>query len=99
MSEKTENCRIDVWLWRARFYKTRGLATRSVAEGHVRLSRNGLEIKLDKPSYNVRRGDILRIARGARQLSVQVEALGVRRGPAAEARELYVSLGEAVMVR
>ena len=99
MSERSESCRIDVWLWRARFCKTRSLAARIVADGDVRLSRNGVEVKLGKPGHSVHRDDILRIALGARQISLRVEALGVRRGPAAEARALYSALGEAVLVR
>ena len=81
--------RADVWLWRARFFKTRGLAARMVAEGHVRLSRGGVGIRLDKPSRTVRCGDGLVLALGDRLMVVRIEALGVRRGPAPEARALY----------
>jgi ribosome-associated heat shock protein Hsp15 len=90
VSEAADSCRIDVWLWRTRFFKTRSLAARIVVEGHVRLSRGGgAEICLDKPSRMVRRGDGLIFALGSRQVAVRVEALGARRGPAPEARELY----------
>jgi ribosomal 50S subunit-recycling heat shock protein len=83
------SCRIDVWLWRARFFKTRGLAARAVDEGRIRLSRAGQDSRLDKPSRNVRPGDGVVFALGGRLIAVQVEALGDRRGPAAEARALY----------
>jgi ribosome-associated heat shock protein Hsp15 len=92
VSEAVDNCRIDVWLWRARFFKTRSLAARMVAEGDVRLLRGCAEIRLDKPSRAVRRGDGLVFALGDRLMAVRIEALGTRRGPAPEARALYCAL-------
>lgn len=89
MSEANESCRVDVWLWRARFFKTRSLAARMVEEGCIRLARNGAEFDLDKPSRSVRPGDRLVLIRDERRLAVRVEALGERRGPAPEARALY----------
>ena len=56
MSEETA-CRVDVWLWRARFFKSRSLAARFVEDGRVRLSRTGAEGRLDKPSRPVKPGD------------------------------------------
>lgn len=90
MSE--ESVRVDVWLWRARFFKTRSLAARYVEEGRVRLTRGGVETRLDKPSRSVKVGDGLVFAIGGRLVAVAVEALGERRGPAAEARGLYSPL-------
>jgi ribosomal 50S subunit-recycling heat shock protein len=87
-----EACRIDIWLWRARFFKTRSLAARMVEEGRVRLSRAGAETRLDKPSRTVRPGDGLVFALGGRLIAVRVEGLGDRRGPAAEAQSLYSAL-------
>ncbi len=84
-----EACRIDVWLWRARFFKTRALAQRFVEDGRVRLTRAGQESRLDKPSRAVRAEDILVFALGPRLVAVQVVALGERRGPASEAQGLY----------
>ena len=95
MTEAPESCRIDVWLWRARFFKTRSLAARIVEEGGVRLSRGGATISLDKPSRSVRPGDVLVFPVGARWTAVRVEALGVRRGPAPEARALYHVMEDA----
>jgi ribosome-associated heat shock protein Hsp15 len=89
LSEAAETCRIDVWLWRARFFKTRSLAARIVEAGGVRLMRGGARTPLDKPSRGVRCGDVLTFAQGPRWLAVKVEALGARRGPAPEARALY----------
>jgi ribosomal 50S subunit-recycling heat shock protein len=90
MSE--EGCRVDVWLWRARFFKTRSMAAKFVEEGRARLSRQGQETRLDKPSRTVKVGDGLVFALGGRLIAVKVEATGERRGPAAEARSLYSPL-------
>jgi ribosome-associated heat shock protein Hsp15 len=89
-----EACRIDVWLWRARFFKTRSLATRVVEDGGVRLTRGGARSPVDKPSRAVRAGDVVAFPQGPRWLAVKVEALGVRRGPAVEARALYSVMEE-----
>jgi ribosomal 50S subunit-recycling heat shock protein len=84
-----EACRADVWLWRARFFKTRTLAASIVESGRVRISRGGLAGRLDKPSRPVKCGDELIFAIGGHLTAVRIEALGVRRGPPAEARALY----------
>ena len=89
MSEAGESCRVDVWLWRARFFKTRSLAARMVEEGCVHLARAGAESDLDKPSRTVRPGDNLVLIRDETRIAVRIEALGERRGPAPEARALY----------
>lgn len=94
MSEPGEGCRIDVWLWRARFFKTRTLAARKVAEGGVWLRRGDAEICLDKPSRTVRPGDALVLMLGDRRASVRIAALGARRGPASEARTLHHALAD-----
>jgi ribosomal 50S subunit-recycling heat shock protein len=93
MSE--DAARADVWLWRARFFKTRSLAAKYVDEGRVRLTRLGHESRLDKPARPVKIGDQLVFALGGRLIAVQVAALGERRGPPAEARLLYSTLGES----
>ena len=84
--------RADVWLWRARFFKTRSMAARFIDEGRVRLTRGGQESRLDKPARPVKVGDGLVFALGGRLVAVTVEALGERRGPAPEARTLYSEL-------
>jgi ribosomal 50S subunit-recycling heat shock protein len=85
-------CRADVWLWRARFFKTRSLAAKFVDEGRVRVTRAGQESRLDKCARPVKIGDALVFALGGRLTAVRVEALGERRGPPAEARALYSPL-------
>jgi ribosomal 50S subunit-recycling heat shock protein len=84
-----EACRADVWLWRARFFKTRSLAAKFLDEGKVRLTRGGSETRIDKCARPVKVGDRLVFALGGRLIAVVVEALGERRGPAQEARTLY----------
>jgi ribosome-associated heat shock protein Hsp15 len=89
-------CRIDVWLWRARFFKTRSLAARIVEDGGVRLVRGQSRAPVDKPSRLVRCGDVLTFAQGSKWVAVRVEAFGERRGPSREARELYSALNDPV---
>ena len=84
-----EACRIDVWLWRARFFKTRALAARAVEDGRIRRGRDGATARVDKVSRPVKLGDELVFAQGSRLVCVTVAALGERRGPPAEARGLY----------
>ncbi len=83
-------CRVDVWLWRARFAKTRSLAAAMVERGLVRLTHQGHQTRLDKPSRCVHVGDTLVFALGGRLVELTVAGLGERRGPAEEARALYV---------
>jgi ribosome-associated heat shock protein Hsp15 len=80
--------RLDKWLWQARFFKTRGLAARTVSEGRVRV--NGQRVM--KPSAQVRAGDVLTFAQGDAIRVVRVEALAIRRGPSPEAVRLYADL-------
>ena len=87
-----EACRADVWLWRARFFKTRSLSARFIEEGRVRLVRGDVPTRLDKSSRSLRPGDGLVLALGGRLIAVKVENLGARRGPATEARDLYSEL-------
>lgn len=80
--------RLDKWLWHARFFRTRSLATAEVAAGHVRI--NG--VKVGKPAHPVRAGDTLTFAQGGRIRVIRVTATGLRRGPAEVARRLYRDL-------
>jgi len=93
MSE--DACRADVWLWRARFFKTRTMAARFVDGGRVRMTRAGAETRLDKASRGLKPGDGLVFALGGRLVAVRIEALGERRGPPGEARGLYSPLQES----
>ena len=88
-------CRVDVWLWRARFCKTRTAAGRLAESGQIRMTRAGQQSRLDKPSRTVRPGDELVFAFAGRLTAVRVEAMGARRGPPQEARGLYTPLEAA----
>jgi ribosome-associated heat shock protein Hsp15 len=83
-SDKTSR-RLDQWLWFARFAKSRSLGARLCAEGAITV--NGVVVL--KPNHGVKRGDVVTVPQGPWQRSVQVLALGARRGPATEARTLF----------
>ena len=89
MSTGPDSCRIDVWLWRARFFKTRAIAANVVGQGGVRLMRGLMRGNIDKPSRQVQVGDDLAFTQGSTRITLRVEALGERRGPACEARTLF----------
>jgi ribosome-associated heat shock protein Hsp15 len=76
--------RIDKWLWAARFFKTRGLASKACDLG--RITSNGIEAK---PAREVRVGDRLHIKNEGGEFDIDVLALSEMRGPAAIAHELY----------
>lgn len=82
MSDK--GVRIDKWIWAARFFKTRGLATEMVNGGHVQL--NGERVK---PSKAVECGDELSILREHERFVVTITGLAEKRGSAAVAQTLY----------
>lgn len=88
-------CRADVWLWRARFFRTRALAARVVGSGGVRLTRAGVQERITKPAKTLREGDELIFAFAGRLRVIRIEAVGNRRGPAIEARCLYTALEDS----
>jgi ribosome-associated heat shock protein Hsp15 len=76
--------RLDVWLWAARFFKTRALAKQAIEGGKVEV--NGAA---GKPGKVVHAGAALRITRGEERFEIEVLALAEQRGPAALAQQLY----------
>jgi ribosome-associated heat shock protein Hsp15 len=84
--------RLDQWLWFARFARSRSLAARLCTAGAVTL--NGGAVS--KPNQTVRVGDIVIVPQGGWQRTIRVLALGVRRGPASEARLLYEETAAAL---
>lgn len=88
-----EMVRIDKWLWAARWYKTRSLASQAVTGGHV--SVNGIRVK---PSREVRVGDQLVLRLNQLEYTVLILALSDKRGPAPAARTLYAET-EASMAK
>ena len=84
--EKTalDKMRLDKWLWAARFFKTRSLATQAIEHGRVKL--NGERVK---PAHDVRPGDRLDIHLGEVDWALTVRGLSMQRGPAPVAQRLY----------
>ncbi len=80
--------RLDKWLWQARFFKTRALASDMIDAGSVRV--NGTRVT--RPGRDVAQGDVLTFPQGARIRVIRILALGQRRGPSTEAQALYVDL-------
>lgn len=89
MTDIASSVRLDVWLWRARFFKTRALSAKMCESGHVRLERFGTVSRVEKASQSVKAGDRLIFALGARLTDITILDAGERRGPATEAQTLY----------
>ena len=83
--------RVDQWLWFARFFASRTRAARFCLAGRIRVN----AAPIAKASYELKAGDVLTFFAGGRVRVVRVRALGDRRGPAAEARELYQDLNQS----
>lgn len=92
-SREGAGLRLDKWLWAARFFKTRSLATDAVEGGKVHL--NGQRVK---PARDVKPGDELDIQAGERWMVI-VRGLNALRRPAAEARLLYEETPESAAAR
>jgi len=91
---ETERMRIDKWLWAARFFKTRSLATQAVEGGRVKV--NG---ERAKPAKEIRIGDRLVIHIAELEWQVTVAGLSLQRGPAPVARTLYEETTESQTAR
>jgi len=86
--------RADVWLWAARFFKTRSLAKQAIDGGKVDVNGSGC-----KPAKALRVGDRLHIGRGEERFEVVVLALSEQRGPAPVAQALYRETEESLAAR
>lgn len=87
--DKADGVRVDIWLWRARFFKTRALATEYVSRKGVRITKHGQTRKSDKAGQRVGPGDILTFYKAKEITTVEILDVGERRGPASEAQTLY----------
>lgn len=81
--------RIDVFLWRARFFKARSGATEAIETQGARIEREGQVRRIDKPSTPVAPGDLLSFAAPSGNRLVRILALPARRGPPSEAALCY----------
>lgn len=90
-SERSEPIRIDKWLWAARFYKTRSLASDAINGGKVHCQ--GQRVKTSKV---VNIGDEYEIKQGYQTRTILVKALSAKRGPASAAVLLYEETPESI---
>jgi len=88
VSETVEKLRADKWLWQARFFKTRSLSAKLITGSHLRVNSD----KVIKTSATIKVGDVLTFPQGNHIRVIQVDAIGMRRGPAPEAHALYTDL-------
>ncbi|THU05526.1 RNA-binding S4 domain-containing protein [Lampropedia puyangensis] len=86
--------RLDKWLWCARFYKTRTLATEEISKGRVQLNESPT-----KASREVKVGDTLCISNGPLKRTITVKALSSIRGPATAAQLLYEETAASIALR
>lgn len=89
-----DKLRIDKWLWAARFYKTRTLASEEIGKGRVEV--NGLEVK---PAREVKIGDTVALRQGPVTRTVVVRGISGMRGPATVAQQLYEETAESLRNR
>ena len=96
MSEHTaeDRLRLDKWLWAARFFKTRSLASEAIAGGKVHL-----DGQRTKPGREVKPGTLLTVRKGSLEWEVIVRGTTRQRRPAPEARLLYEETAESVRKR
>jgi ribosome-associated heat shock protein Hsp15 len=90
MTQETTPVRLDLWLWAARFFKTRSLAKQAVETGKVEVGGQRA-----KASRAVRMGDAMRVVRGQETFEIVVAGLSDQRGPASVAQMLYVESEES----
>lgn len=93
-SPPVEHVRLDVWLWAARFFKTRSLARQAVDTGKVEVGGQRA-----KPSRTVRVGEALRVTRGEETFEIEVRGLSDTRGPAPVAQALYAESEASIQRR
>ena len=89
-----EKLRIDKWLWAARFYKTRSLATEEVNKGRVQIAGQNV-----KPAREVKPGDLLTLRQGPVQRTIEVIGISQARGPAPVAQALYAETPDSLQAR
>lgn len=81
---QSQTARLDKWLWAARFFKTRSMASNAIKGGKVKLDGHNT-----KPSATLKTGQRLEVTKGEQAFEVIVEAISEQRGPASQAQNLY----------
>jgi len=94
MTDTIPSVRLDLWLWAARFYKTRSLAKQAIESGRVEVDGQSA-----KASRGLKSGEKLSVRRGDELFEIEVLALSSKRGSATIARTLYVESQESVVRR
>lgn len=89
-----ERLRIDKWLWAARFYKTRSLASDEIVKGRVRVNE-----QVAKPSREIKVGDTVLMRQGPVSRTVTVLGISQHRGPAPVAQQLYAETQDSILER
>ncbi|WP_367846619.1 RNA-binding S4 domain-containing protein [Rhodoferax sp. WC2427] len=89
-----DKLRIDKWLWAARFYKTRSLATEEVNKGRVQIG--GQDVK---PAREVKPGDLITLRQGPVVRTIEVVGISQARGPAPVAQALYAETADSLQAR
>jgi ribosome-associated heat shock protein Hsp15 len=93
-AEPLARLRLDKWLWAARFYKTRALATDEIDKGRVRVNE-----QIVKPARELKPGDLVELRQGAVLRTVLVRGLSAVRGPAPVAQQLYEETPASIAAR
>ena len=91
---KKETIRLDKWLWQARFFRSRALASRVCLSGKIRI--DGVPVK--KTHFNLRIGVVLTFPQARQIRVVRILGLGTRRGPAQEAQNLYEDMSDGIPI-
>ena len=86
-----DKVRIDKWLWAARFFKTRSLATDEIHRGRVQMDRHDV-----KPSREIKVGDVITVLQAKMPRTVVVKGISGQRGPAPVAQQLYEETPESL---
>ena len=86
--------RLDKWLWAARFYKTRSLASEEISKGRVQVNQQEA-----KPARDIKTGDTVAMRQGPHIRTVVVQGLSQQRGSAPVAQHLYAETGESLRLR
>lgn len=92
--ESNDNARLDKWLWGARFYKTRNLASEAINGGRIHLNKQRV-----KPSRSIKTGDTLTISKPPYEHTITVLNLSFQRRPASETQLRYLESEESITKR